>query len=214
LVKKARRKLPRNAVETLMYACEMLSEEWGKPATEIFKGFLELMNKYADYFFSKPWPEKYDYAEATTFTDEDVDFLFEGIKNELLDRYTTICLKKNMNMEIGFMGYFGIYWTQKAFDERFFRPCYKPVLEAFEKYAQENKDAREVLGNLKKQFDAYLIHSSLVDLLEHEYPREVTRKLIEEIFQLLHTVKRLKPCGNFACDWYRSQKYPELKDSG
>jgi len=214
LVKKARRKLPRNAVESLMETCEWLSKELDKPATEIFKDFLELMNKYADYFFSKPWPEKYEYAEATTFTDADMDFLFEGKNNELLDRYMTVCLKKNVNMEDGFQGYFGIYWTRQAFDEKFFRPSYKPVLEAFEKYAQENKDAREVLDDLKEQFGARLIHSSLVDLLEHEYPSEVTRKLIEEIFQLLHTVEGLKPCGNFRCDWYQSQKYPKSNSSG
>jgi hypothetical protein len=197
-----------------MHACEMLSEEWDKPATEIFKGFLELMNKYADYFFSKPWPEKYDYAEATTFTDEDMDFLFEGKNNELLDRYTTICLKKNINMEIGFMGYFGIYWTQQAFHEKFFRPSYKPVLEAFERSAQENKDAREVLDKLKNEFNARLIHDSLVDLLEHEYPDEATRKLIEGIFELLHTVHGLEPCGNFRCSWYQRQKYPVRNGSG
>ena len=214
LVKKASRKLPRNSVEMLMDACEWLSKEWDKPATEIFKDFLELMNKYADYFFSNPWPQKFDINESTTLTDEDWDFLRKGRKNELLDRYMTVCLKKNMNMEIGFQGYFGIYWTEQAFDEKFVRPVYKPVLEAFERSMQENTNAREVLDKLKKQFDVGLIHESLVDLLGHEYPSEVTRKLIEEIFQLLHTVEGLKPCGIFRCDWYRSQKYPEPNDSG
>jgi hypothetical protein len=74
LVKRKRRKIPRNAVEPLMQACEMLSGEWKKPAAEIFKAFLELMNRYAEYFFSDPWPEKYSCEEATTFTDEDTDF--------------------------------------------------------------------------------------------------------------------------------------------
>ena len=206
LVKKVRRRLPRNAVEMLVHTCEVLSEEWDKPATEIFKGFLELMNKYADYFFSKPWPEKFDYAKATTFTDEDMDFLFGGRKNELLDRYMAMRLKKNVNMETGFQGVFGMYWTHQAFEEKFFRPLYKPVLEAFEKFAQENKDAREVLAKLKKQFDARLIHDSLVDLIEHEPPNEFARRiLIGEMFELLHTVERLKPCGDYRCEWLRSE---------
>ena len=214
LVRKVGRKLPRNSVEMLMDACEWLSKEWDKPATEIFKGFLELMNKYADYFFSNPWPEKFDINESTTLTDEDWDFLRKGRKNELLDRYMTVCLKKNMNLEDGFAGYFGIYWTQKAFHEKFMRPNYKPVLEAFEKLVQENKNAREILDELKKLPDADLIHDSLVDLLEHEYPSEGTRELIEEIFELLHTVEGLKPCGNSTCDWYRIQKYSESSSSG
>lgn len=92
-------------MESLTQTCELLIEEWKKPANEIFKRFLELMNKYADYFFSKPWPEKYNYEEATTFTDEDIDFLLES-EEDIADRYTTVCLKKNMNLEDGFMGYF------------------------------------------------------------------------------------------------------------
>jgi len=59
LVKKD--KIPRKAVEPLMQTCEMLSKEWDKPASMIFKEFLELMNRYSDYFFSEPWPRKYDY---------------------------------------------------------------------------------------------------------------------------------------------------------
>lgn len=215
LVKEAKRKLPRNSVESLMDACEMLSEEGGKSAAAIFKYFLKLMDKYDDYFFSNPWPQKFDINESTTLTDEDWDFLRKGRKNELLDRYMTVCLKKNMNLEDGFAGYFGIYWTQKAFHEKFMRPNYKHVLEAFEKLVQENKNAREILDELKKLPDADLIHDSLVDLIEYDYPSSAaTRKLIEEIFELLHTVEGLKPCRDFRCDWYRSQKYSKSNSSG
>lgn len=210
MVKRARRKLPRNAVESLIDACERLSEQWGKPATKIFKGYLELMDKYADYFFNKPWPEKYDYDEATTFTDEDMDFLFKGKDSELLDRYNTICLKKNMNMEIGFMGCFGMFWTQQAFHNRFFRPEYKPVQEAFIGFPQENKDARDVLDKLEEQFSADLIHDSLVDFFEADceygYPYE-KKGLIEEMLELLHTVEGVPSCGKWLCSWYVNQKY-------
>jgi len=205
LVKREKRKIPRNAVESLMKTCEMLSDEWEKPAAEIFKSFLELMNKYADYFFSKPWPEKYDYEEATTFTDEDIDFLLES-EDDFADRYTTVSLKKNMNLELGFMGYFGLFWTQQAFHEKFVRPGYKPVLEAFDTLARGDEDARKVLNMLKEQFSAKLIHDSLIDLLEHTYPDESTRRLIEGMFELLHANEGLPQCGNVRCSWYQRQK--------
>ena len=213
LVKRGKRKIPRNAVEPLMQTCELLSKEWEKPAKEIFKNFLELMNKYADYFFSKPWPEKYDYEEATTFTDEDVDFLFEN-EEEFPDRYTTVSLRKNMYLEGGFMGYFGMFWTQQAFHEKFVRPGYKPVLEAFESFAQGNEDARSMLNRLKEQFSARLIHNSLTDLLEYEYPDESRRRLIEEMFELLHMDEGLPSCGNDRCSWYCRQKYPTSTNHG
>lgn len=213
LVKPKRRKIPRNAVEPLMQTCEFLSEDWEKPAAEIFRSFLELMNKYADYFFSNPWPEKYDYDEATTFTDEDTEFLFEG-EEEFADRCTAVYLKKNMNLEHGFMGCFGMLWTQQAFCEKFVRPGYKPVLEAFESLAQGDKDARGVLNRLKEQFSAGLIHNSLTDLLEHEYPDESRRRLIEEMFELLHTDEGLPSCRNARCNWYWRQKYPTSTSHG
>ena len=199
MVKRRKRKIPRNAVEPLMKTCEMLSEEWKKPATEIFKGFLELMNRYADYFFSNPWPKKYDYDEATTFTDEDIEFLLEGEDEEFSDRYTTMCLKKNMYLEGGFMGYFGMFWTQQAFHEQFVRPGYKPVLEAFDSFAQEEKDARSVLGKLKEQFSVRLIHNSLVDLIEHEPLNETREPLVAKMLKLLHEEEGLPPCGEYWC---------------
>jgi len=207
LVKRKKRKIPRNAVEPLMQTCKLLSEEWGKPAAEIFKDFLELMNKYADYFFSKPWPEKYDYDEATSFTDEDVEFLSGGEKEEFDDRFKIVLLKKNMYLKGGFMGYFGMFWTWQAFHEKFVRPGYKSVLEAFGSLSQEDEDARSVLNNLKEQFSIELIHESLVDLLEHERQDESTRKLIGEIFELLHESEGLPSCENPLCDWYWRQKY-------
>lgn len=191
-----------------MQTCELLSKEWEKSATEIFQEFLELMNKYADYFFSQPWPKKYDHEEATTFTDEDVEFLSEGGGKEASDRLLTVALKKNLFLDGGFMGYFGIFWTQQAFHDRFIRPQYKPILETFDNLSQKDKDARTVLTEMKKQFNINAIHDSLVDLLEQEYPEKTTKKLIEEIFVLLHTDEGLPLCGDARCSWYWKQKYP------
>lgn len=197
-----KRKIPGNAVEPLMQTCEWLSEEWGRPATEIFKEFLELMNKYDDYFFSKPWPQKYDHDEATSFTDEDLEFLFEDEK-EFQDRYTAVSLKKNMYLEHGFMGYFGLFWTQQAFHERFFRPLYKRVLEAFDSFAQGDEDARSVLNKLKKQFKVRLIHNSLVDLAEHEYLDKSRGLLVAKMLELIHTEEGLPPCSEYKCKYQR-----------
>ncbi|MHA1834633.1 MAG: hypothetical protein ACTSV7_11680, partial [Candidatus Baldrarchaeia archaeon] len=82
------------------------------------------------------------------------------------------------------------------------------VLEAFGSLSQEDEDARSVLNNLKEQFSIELIHDSLVDLLEHEYPDKSTRKMIEELFELLHEDEGLPSCGDARCDWYWRQKYP------
>ena len=185
-----------------MQTCEWLSKEWGRPATEIFKAFLELMNKYADYFFSKPWPKEYDHDEATSFTDEDLEFLF-GNEEEFQDRYTTVSLKKNMYLEHGFMGYFGMFWTEQAFDERFFRPLYKPVLEAFDSFAQEDEDARSVLNKLKKQFEVRLIHNSLVDLVGHDHLDKSRDLLVARMLELIHTEEGLPPCGEYECERQR-----------
>jgi hypothetical protein len=185
-----------------MQTCELLSKEWEEPATEIFKRFLQLMNKYADYFFSKPWPRKYDYDEAITFADEDLEFLFES-KEEFQDRYTTVCLKKNMYLEGGFMGYFGMFWTEQAFHEKFFRALYRPVSEAFDSFAKGDENARSVLNKLKKQFEVRLIHNSLVDLVEHEYLDKARGLLVARMLELMHTEEGLPPCGKYRCELQR-----------
>lgn len=185
-----------------MQTCEWLSKEWGRPATEIFKEFLGLMNKYDDYFFSKPWARKYDHDEATSFTDEDLEFLFEDEK-EFQERYTTVSLKKNIYLEGGFMGYFGLFWTQQALDEMFFRPLYKRVLEVFDSLAQKDEEAGSVLNKLKEQFEVRLIHNSLVDLVEHEHLDKPRDLLVAKMFELIHTEEGLPPCGEYDCKLQR-----------
>jgi len=183
-----------------MQMCKMLSEE-RKPASEILKRYIGLMNKYADYFFDKPWPPKYDYEEATTFTDEDLEFLYEN-EEEFWERFETMCLKKNMYLD-GFMGIFGMYWTRQAFYEEFVRPCLEPILEAFEMCAEKDEDPRSVLNKLKEQFDVRAIHASLIDLLEHEYPDKAKSLLVANVLELIHTEEGMPPCGQYRCDLQR-----------
>jgi len=213
LVKKERRKIPRKALEPLMVMCEWESKELGKPAAEIFKRFIGLMNKYADYFFDKPWPPKYDYEEATTFTDEDLEFLYEN-DEEFWERFETMCLKKNMYLD-GFMGYFGMYWTKQAFYKEFIRPSLKPIWEAFEKYAEQNEDPRNVLNKLKEQFNhVKLIHASLIDLLENEYLDKPKHKLVANMLELMHTEEGLPTCGEYWCKLEREKLHENLDKNG
>jgi hypothetical protein len=50
------------------------------------------------------------------------------------------------------------------------------------------------------------IHDSLIDLLETTYPEKPVRKLIEDIFFLVHDEENLPSCGQYRCEWYTKQK--------
>lgn len=112
----AKRKIPKLALDGLILTCEWFSTVTGKPATEILKRYLGLMDKYAEYFFSEPWPENYDYQEATTFTEADLSFLSTS-KEEFKERFDTVLLKKNLHLN-GFQGVIGMMWTQQSYDKQ------------------------------------------------------------------------------------------------
>jgi hypothetical protein len=102
--------------------CEAMTEVFGGSASERFHRYLRLMNKYDYYFFSEEWPAKYNYDEATTFTQKDLNFLHGTAeapidKSEFQDRLDTVCLRKNVSME-GFEGFFGMLWTMEALEKR------------------------------------------------------------------------------------------------
>ena len=107
------------------------------------------------------------------------------------------------------MGYFVLFWTQQAFHEKFVRPRYKPVLEAFDSFAQRDEDARSVLNRLKKRFDVRLIHASLVDLLENEYLDEAKDLLVARMLELMHTEEGLPPCGEYLCKLQREELHKD-----
>ena len=184
-----------------MEMCEWESKESGESAAEIFKRYLGLMDKYADYFFSESWPKDYDHQRAMTFTDEDLDFLLEN-EGDFWERFEIICLKKNIYLE-GFMGLFGMYWTRQAFYKEFIRPGLMPVIEAFKAFAEKAEDARSVLEELKEQYDVRLIHAALVDLLDNEYLDKAGDLLVARIFELIHTEEGLPPCGEYRCKLQR-----------
>jgi hypothetical protein len=138
--------------------------------------------------------------------------------DEFHDRYVTMLLKKNMSLEVGFQGPFGMLWTQQAYHRRFIRPGYEPVWEFFGVLAKEGEDGRSVLNKLKEKFDADLIHDSLVDLYAvdcpHGWPSDLKRRLIDEMLTLLHTVEGVPSCKEWDCTWYRNQKYGTPSASG
>ncbi|MEM3549932.1 MAG: hypothetical protein QXV01_02445, partial [Candidatus Bathyarchaeia archaeon] len=81
--------------------CQKLGEENGRPAEEIFKEFLELMKKYADFFFSDPWPETLNKSYSLEgFVGDDLNFI-KGAKTyrEECERFTVICLKRNISLK-------------------------------------------------------------------------------------------------------------------
>jgi len=214
LVKK-KRKIPRASVEGLLRACDDYSKFSDFSAECFFERFMGLIDRYSEYFFSEPWSEKFDIHVSTAFSDEDLEFLFEDIEDlgfifedredEFFDRLTTVCLRKNFYGG-GFMGYFGMLWTRNAFHKRFVRPLFEPVLELFDGLTEET-DARKVLDKLLEEHDnLWLIHDSLIDLLENSYPAKPVMKLIGEIFFLLHEEEKLSNCWHHRCDWYCKQR--------
>jgi len=95
------RKIPKEAVKTLAEYCQKISGETGKPAAEIFKEFLELMKKYADFFFREPWPEEPNKSYSLEwFVGDELDFI-KGTKTykDECERFTVLCLKRNISLK-------------------------------------------------------------------------------------------------------------------
>jgi len=98
-----------------------MSKYSGKPAREIFQRYLHLIDKYDYYFFNESWPTKYNFTKATTFTEEDMQFLLgreEKLnEQETIDRFDIICLKKTISLE-GSPGFWGIFWAYQALQKK------------------------------------------------------------------------------------------------
>lgn len=86
-----------------MEHCGKLAKETGASASDLFKNYLKLMRKYADYFFSKPWPEKPDKPHTSLLefiSEEDEKFIraSKGYEEEC-EHFTIVCLRRNISME-------------------------------------------------------------------------------------------------------------------
>jgi hypothetical protein len=154
------KKIPKAAVKPLIEHCQRLSIETGKPEAQVFKELLELTKKYADYFFSGPWPEKLD--EHFEFSDVDFEFI-QGSAGygEECERFTVVCLKRNISLE-GF--------DADGFNEdfRFYgnRPCWNCVVT---EAARLRKEIKRLEEDVKKNEEA----------MKMQEPSYVTRSMYE-----------------------------------
>ncbi len=119
---KTRRKLPKTAIEDLIQTCVLMGRCSKEPPKEIFNRYIIIIDKYDFYFFNKPWPVKYNFAEATTFTEEDLHFLLGTEKepvpeSEYSERIDAICLKKTISLEDS-PGYWGMFWAYQALEKK------------------------------------------------------------------------------------------------
>lgn len=139
-------KLPKSAVRSLMEYCEKLASESNDSAAEIFRGHLELMKKYGDFFFSDLWPQKPDGGlglseEQAEFIEEAKDYV------EKCERFQVMCLKRNISLEgfdpEHFTGEFNWFGRQACWD------CLVPEamelrkqIAAGEQRRKENEEAK------------------------------------------------------------------------
>lgn len=211
LTRRVKKKIPKEAVEPLVETCETYSELTKKPAEVFFERFLGLMKKYEDYFFMEPWPKEFDHHRSLEITDEDLDFLCDGDHHDFYDRLTTVCLRKNMFLKGGFMGFWGMVWTRKAVIKVVFGPLYEDVFDAFQRLRNEGKTTGDILAILKQEHSCKIIHDSLIDFLEHNCPDVEMRKAIDDMVELLHSAEGLPSCGYGVCCWYDRNKYGHIK---
>jgi hypothetical protein len=94
-----RRKLPRSAVKPLIDYCKKTVGEADGAAEALFGRYLELMRKYADFFFARPWPETLE--ECTLLTvEEDLDFAEAGDSYaQKCERATVARLRHAINLQ-------------------------------------------------------------------------------------------------------------------
>ena len=154
--------IPKSAVKLLVEHCRKLSVETGRPAAEILREYLELMKKYAGFFFSRPWPEKLDKQGA--LSDEDGKFIEGGGSHEeRCERFTLVCLRRNMSVEgfdsEGFLEDFKFYGGMECWN------C--PVPEAM----RLRKDVERV-----EQF-----RREIEEKMKQKEPSWVTRQMYEHL---------------------------------
>ncbi len=94
--------LPKSAVRSLTEYCGIMASESNDSAAEIFRRYLELMKKYEDFFFSKPWPEELGKPtiQDLDLSDEERKFLGEGKDYvERCERFLVFCLRRSISLE-------------------------------------------------------------------------------------------------------------------
>jgi hypothetical protein len=205
--KKRRDSLPIAALEQMMSAAKAASEKAEeKTARDIFKKYLVLIDKYRDYFFSEPWPEKWNIKHATIFTREDTDFIDEN-DDEFVERVMAVLMKKNISLE-GFNGVWGMFWSWQAYWKQFVKPDLKECYEAFKELVKTGADAEEILKRLLEQEDISFVHMSLVELLKDDcclWDNKPLDLKTAEVLELVHTKRGYPECEEDLCKRQREK---------
>jgi hypothetical protein len=203
---KKKSKLPKAAIVRLVSMAEEASRKLkDKSAKEIFQSYLMLMGKYRDYFFSEPWPKKFDYKHVTTFTHEDIDFMDEN-DDEYADRVLTVLLKKNMSLA-GFNKKGGMMWANQAFYRQLILPELKSIFDAFRKLAETDITPQKILAKLLKNEcgEISVIHWAFLDLLGEEGLDGQLDLKASEILELIHTQEGYPECEASRCKYQREK---------
>jgi len=146
-------KIPKSAVKPLLEYCAKLSEETGRPTVEIFKEYLELIKKYADYF-DEPWPETKQTRRG--FTEKENELIeAAGNLSERLERFTLVCLRRNISLQgfdsEHFVHDLDFYGHHRCND------CIVPEAEGLRKYLEElEQERRRIEEDLKSDEPSWL----------------------------------------------------------
>ena len=182
-------RIPRKAVQPLTEACIELSEDWGKPADEIFEECLRMMKKYSKFFFSQPFPETVKKTHKLGLNDDEYAFI-EAAKTyrDECNRFLVVCLRRNMSMEgfdkKRFLSNYRFYGKNECDD------CLVPEVMELRKKWKEYEDLKrkvdeEVKSGNPSQY-AKVWHEGLKEpnVIKHYKMLEVKLWLFEEEAEL------------------------------
>ena len=177
------RKIPRSVLEDLADYCRG-KEEDGRPSSDVLRDYLELMRRYADYFFQRPWPQTLE--KDLGLSEEDVDFIVGAETfEEWGTRYTLACLRRNMSLE-GFDGE-GFDNDLKCIGRDLCVDCSVRDAMRLRKFVKESEEARRMVEEKVKSGEPSQIyldwhrHLSDPETLRNEGFNRVELRLYEEM---------------------------------
>jgi len=154
--------IPKSAVKPLVEYCQKLSVETGRPAAEILREYLELIKKYADFFFSETWTEKPNVQFG--LRDREVGFIQGGKSyRERCERFTLVCLRRNISLE--------------GFDSE----CFNYEFKLYGSMACGNCPVWEATELRKKVADTERLRREIEEEVKRGEPSETAREMYEYI---------------------------------
>lgn len=185
-VSRARRRLPRSALEPLMECCEYLSERLGsgESAVSVFRRVLEGMRRYGDFFFDHPWTERAEWEYG--LSDEELGFIEGGETfEERGERYTLVCLRRNISMEgldkEEFIGVYNSYGRGKCWG------CSVREAMRLRRMVREQREARREVEEKMSRGEPSVVlrdwheHLNRPETVREDKKTEVELRLYEEL---------------------------------